>query len=46
MEEIYEEKRSAKEDNRWTPELVSVWRRVAQKLIDASLELEDELEAA
>ena len=46
MAELYDEKRKAGEGKEPTPERMDEWRLVAQKAIDASLELADELEAA
>ena len=46
MAELYDEKRGRVTDEPPTPERMAEWRVVAQKAIDASLELADELEAA
>ncbi len=46
MAELYDEERAAAAVDATTPELMSEWRVVAQKAIDASLELADELGAA
>ena len=46
MAELYDEKRGRVADEPPTPERIAEWRVVAQKAIDASLELADELEAA
>lgn len=46
MAELYDEKRGPVTEEPPTPEHMAEWRIVAQKAIDASLELADELEAA
>ena len=46
MSELYDEKRVARLEMRETPEAAEEWRLVAQKAIEASLELADEMEAA
>ena len=43
---FYDESGSARREEPPTPERIAEWRVVAQKAIDASLELADELEAA
>ena len=46
MAELYDERRAARAEEPPTPERMAELRLVAQKAIDASLELADELEAA
>ena len=46
MDELYDESSAARAEEEPTPERLNVWRLVAKRAIDASLELADELEAA